>query len=164
MIGDFNIDLLKYQQHNLTSDFLDTMFSHFFLPLINRPTRITSHTATLIDHIFTNGPIMHNQLVNGIFFADISDHLPILTLQPPQTNVNPEPLNLVRCDINSRTKENFRTKLSEYNWDTVYNCNDPNSAYKKFISSYKSIYNKCFPLKKISCKKAKLINPGFLKG
>ena len=37
LMGDFNIDLLKYQEHNLTSDFLDTMFSHFFLSLINRP-------------------------------------------------------------------------------------------------------------------------------
>ena len=40
----------------------------------------------------------------------------------------------------------------------VYSCSDPNIAYKKFISPYKSIYNKYFPLKKISFKKAKLIS------
>ncbi|XP_031571341.1 uncharacterized protein LOC116305543 [Actinia tenebrosa] len=52
LMGDFNIDLLKYQQqYNNTNDFLDTMFSHAFLPIINRPTRITSHTATSIDNI-----------------------------------------------------------------------------------------------------------------
>ena len=60
IMGDFNIDLLKYQQHSNTNDFLNTMFSHSFLPVINRPTRITSHTATSIDNIFTNCYIQNN--------------------------------------------------------------------------------------------------------
>ena len=73
LMGDFNIDILKYQQHNFTSDFLDTMFSHIFLPLINRPTRIASHTATIIDNIFTNGPIIHICITNlwMVFFLRI---------------------------------------------------------------------------------------------
>ena len=75
LLGDFNFDLLKYQQHSSTSKFLDCMFSHSFLPLISQPTRITSHTATLIDKIFTNH--LPHAAINGIFFADISDHLPI---------------------------------------------------------------------------------------
>ena len=43
------------------------------MPLITKPTRITDHTATLIDHIYTNVP---EKVINaGIFTADITDHL-----------------------------------------------------------------------------------------
>jgi len=54
LAGDFNFNLLKYGNHNGTTDFLDNLHSHYFLPLIISPTRITSHSATLIDNIFIN--------------------------------------------------------------------------------------------------------------
>ncbi|CAH3175603.1 unnamed protein product, partial [Porites lobata] len=49
LMGDFNINLINYQNHHLTGQFLDGMYSNMFFPLITRPSRITSHTATLID-------------------------------------------------------------------------------------------------------------------
>ena len=36
----------------LIGQFLDGMYSNMFFPLITRPLRITSHTATLTDNIF----------------------------------------------------------------------------------------------------------------
>ena len=36
--------------------------------------RITSHTATCTDNIFSNSSIQNNQSVNGILFTYISDH------------------------------------------------------------------------------------------
>ena len=73
--GDFNIDLLKHESHNSTKNFLDIMYSLGFYPLIDKPTRVTDSSATLIDNIFTN-ELCHN-LTCGILFNDISDHLPI---------------------------------------------------------------------------------------
>ena len=35
---------------------LEFCFSHSFEQVINRPTRITDQTPTLVDHILTNGP------------------------------------------------------------------------------------------------------------
>ena len=52
LIGDINLNLFSHNFHSTTGEFLDVMFS--FVPLITRPTRLTSHTATLIDNIFTN--------------------------------------------------------------------------------------------------------------
>ena len=52
--GDFNLNILNNHCHESTGEFLDIMYSHMFLPLITLPTRITSHTATLIDNIFAN--------------------------------------------------------------------------------------------------------------
>ena len=54
ILGDFNINLLNSDTHSNTSDFIDMMFSTSFLPLINRPTRISDNSATLIDNIYTN--------------------------------------------------------------------------------------------------------------
>ena len=103
LMGDFNIDLLKYQQHKHTNDFIDTMFSHYFMPLINRPTRITSHSATAIDNIFVNSTLETNQFLNGILLSDVSDHLPIFTLLSQQSIPDSRHVNLFRCDINPRT-------------------------------------------------------------
>ena len=56
VISDFNSDLLHYNNHAHTQEFVDSLFSYAFYPLISKPTRITSHSATLIDNIFTNQP------------------------------------------------------------------------------------------------------------
>lgn len=52
--GDFNIDLLKAKWHRPTENVLNTLYSLAFYPKITRPTRITSHSSSLIDNIFTN--------------------------------------------------------------------------------------------------------------
>jgi exonuclease III len=50
LLGDYNINLFNSDSHAHTSDFLDICFSNNFLPLINKPTRITKYSATLIDN------------------------------------------------------------------------------------------------------------------
>lgn len=50
--GDFNIDLLKCNDHTKTTEFINVMFSLSFYPLIVKPSRITKDSATLIDKIF----------------------------------------------------------------------------------------------------------------
>ena len=52
-MGDFNIDLLKIDSHADSEHFMNTLGS-FFQPQILQPTRITSHSSTLIDNIFFN--------------------------------------------------------------------------------------------------------------
>ena len=52
--GDFNIDLIKAHNHHKTEHFINTIFGMGFHPLITKPTRITSYSATLIDNIFKN--------------------------------------------------------------------------------------------------------------
>ena len=69
--GDFNIDLLKHETHNNTKHFLDTMYSLGLYPLIDKPTRITDNSTTLIDNIFTNE--LRFNLISGIMYNDISD-------------------------------------------------------------------------------------------
>ena len=52
MMGDFNLDLVKYDKHLPTKNFLGVIYTNSFIPTINRPTRVTEDTCTLIDYIY----------------------------------------------------------------------------------------------------------------
>ena len=51
--GNLNVDLLKYEQDKATREFCGSLSSNIFLTHIVQPTRITSHSKTLIDNIFS---------------------------------------------------------------------------------------------------------------
>ena len=80
LLGDFNVNLLNYNEHNQTNEFLDSLASYSFIPLILQPTRITSHSSTLIDNIFSN--VFDPDIVSGNLTATISDHLPQFAIIP----------------------------------------------------------------------------------
>ena len=42
IMGDFNLNLLNYESHLGTDDFINTLGSYFFQPHILQPTRITN--------------------------------------------------------------------------------------------------------------------------
>ena len=74
-MGDLNINLLNFGDCQLTEEFINTIVSYDFLPNILQPTRITDHTATLIDNIFFNA----NEFcpTSGNLVYDLTDHLTI---------------------------------------------------------------------------------------
>ena len=76
--GDFNIDLLNPNKHKMTDEFINTIYSMSLYPKITRPSRITTHCATVIDNIFTIE--IENNTVSGLLINDISDHLPVFTV------------------------------------------------------------------------------------
>ena len=52
LLGDFNVDLLKYDKHAPTNEFWDSLSSNMFLAHITQPNRISTTSKTLIDNIF----------------------------------------------------------------------------------------------------------------
>ena len=54
--GDINIDLCKYSTHTSTTDYVNTLLAYNFLPVIVMPTRITTVSSTLIDHMYCGRP------------------------------------------------------------------------------------------------------------
>ena len=74
LLEDFNVNLLNYNEHNETTEVLDSLASNSFIPLILQPTKITSHYNTLIDDLFSN--VLDPDIISGNLTATISDHLP----------------------------------------------------------------------------------------
>ena len=80
LLGDFNVDLLNYNEHIQTNKFLDSLAFNSFIPLVLQPTRITSHSNTLIDNVFSN--VIDPDIMSGNLTAPISDHLPQFAIIP----------------------------------------------------------------------------------
>ena len=56
--GDFNVNILPHIKSSLDrQDFMNIFSSSFFAPLITKPTRVTDHSATLIDNIYSVHPL-----------------------------------------------------------------------------------------------------------
>lgn len=67
----FNIVILKYPKHTDTTNFIEQMFSIGFLPIINKPTRISLTCATLIGDIWSNDLQNIEHSNSGVLFNDI---------------------------------------------------------------------------------------------
>ena len=68
-MGDFNIDLLQSETCGIANKFSEQLFTSSFCQIITKPTRITEHTATLIDNTFINNIEKLDSSVNGILLV-----------------------------------------------------------------------------------------------
>ena len=59
LAGDFNINVLDFEQNKKIQNFLNLIFQFVLVPTINKPNRVTNKTIFAIDHIITN-PIYNN--------------------------------------------------------------------------------------------------------
>ena len=83
--GDYNLDLLQYDKKPNVRTFVDLSMEFCFLPLISKPTRVTDHSATLIDHFWTNNLV--EEVASGVLLSDASDHFaPFIWMNSPSTN------------------------------------------------------------------------------
>ena len=73
---DHNLELLKHSNHSDTQDFLHLNLEESLLPTINKPTRLTKCSATLIDNLFVSHTL--DCVETYILYEDISDHLPCI--------------------------------------------------------------------------------------
>ena len=71
-MGDFNIDLLKYETSTDSTTCLYSMYTNSLLPYISTPTRVTAHSKTLINNIFSNN--IEDGLISGNITTTITDH------------------------------------------------------------------------------------------
>ena len=166
LMGDFNLDLLRYDQHSATQEFVDSLFSHMFIPLITRPTRITSHTATLIDNIFTNSFANLQNTQRGIILNDISDHLPVFAFcNNVSVPCKKSDKSLYKRDFGEENLTNFHTSLSQVDWSNVVVGQDPNIQFNAFASEYNTHFEECFPHRKIKLNRSnKSMTPWISKG
>ena len=106
LLGDFDVNLLNYNEHNQTNEILDSLASNSFIPLILQPTRITSHSNTLIDNIFSN--VIEPDIISSNLTATISDHLPQFAIIPNTFgNVSGNKYNIYERDCSKFDRENF---------------------------------------------------------
>ena len=146
IMGDFNFNLMNNDTDETTNEFLETMTSGSLVPLILKPTRITSHSKTLIDNIFTNN--LENNIVSGNLTSEISDHLPQFALIKTTQNQKPSTRKLKR-DFRNFDREKFILDILEVDWENHINLNNnsTNTATLLLINKVNEILNTHAPLK-----------------
>ena len=152
--GDFNMNLLNFETRNETNEFLNTMNSHFMLPFVLQPTRITEHSATLIDYIFAN-VFCHNAL-SGNIVTKIADHLPQFLIAE-DINLSYKSTEFYIHDFAQFNADNFFDDFSSLDWSFLEASNlDTNARFDRFLVHTSNCVNTHAPHRKLSKREVKL--------
>ena len=166
LLGDFNIDMLKYNLATNVSNYANSLHSMGCNIHIDKPTRVEKNTATCIDHVYSN--LSPDRLSNRIVMSDVSDHFSILTKIPDADKPNERSKMFYRrSKLTSEKWEQFNLELK-----TILRQNidrgkivDPNSAADCIMSTYHSLIEKYMPIKSLSRKQKRFFNkPWITKG
>ena len=122
IFGDFNLDLLRYETSNIVESFVHSNFENSFYSVVNKPTRVTSHSATVIDHIWCN--FVNNSFVSGVLLTEFSDHFaPFMRIMVDTEVREPNGLSYYR-DWSKLEDGNFISRLlvemQKFNFSVIY--------------------------------------------
>ena len=155
---------MDYANNSKVRGFIDGMFSKGLISLINKPTRVSKHSMTCIDHIYTNS-FINQDLTTGIIKTDISDHFPVFVIDKNMSSTNyPDMIVKKIRPFNEKNLHDFKNNLNMTDWSLVLETEDPNQAYSVFLKQFLKIYNKSFPTKSITIKRKQMLSPWITKG
>ena len=91
--------------------------SYDFLPHILQPTRITDHTATLIDNIFFNSNEFFS--ISGSLVCDLTDHLPNFLFLNTLSWTTNSGIRYTR-DYSNLVQEDLLLDVKAIEWDNIF--------------------------------------------
>ena len=159
--GDFNIDLMTMETNHMVQQFVFLMFEHGFLPVILRPSRVCTTTASLIDHIWINKP---DRLANaGIVTSTISDHFAVYAdIGLPCSREKSREKKYITIERRKDTPEKraaLSAAIARCDWNDI--AQDPciQSAYTKFAGVLVGLYERFFPFESIRVRQKDVEKP-----
>lgn len=116
VMGVFNINLLNYESHPLTYEFLCNFGPYCFQPHTTQLTRITEHSATIIDNIYFNS--IEHETLSGNLICDITDHFPNFLILNKFACASSNPA-IYKRDYSDFNEELFLEVVQRINWESV---------------------------------------------
>ena len=154
--GDVNIDLLK-NNCNSVEYYLNLIYSVGLIPKILRPTRVTPHSASILDHILVRNANSVSSC--GIWWTDISDHFgTFITLNSSIVNRTFNSFYTFR-ERNESNKNSFLESMNNFPWHRFLSMDDPVELYSEFSKNLYEIFNSNFPLKGVHKKNLDISKP-----
>ena len=156
ILGDFNINLLNYNSSTPITNYVNFFFSKHFLPYIIHPSRISGHSSTLIDNIFSN--ITENETQSGNILTQITDHFPQFLIVK-HAGITYKNLSYFQHDFSKLNQDSLmndfeKVDLSYINEDRL----DVNEKFNRFLCNLDELVKFHAPLKKLSKGDIKLRN------
>ena len=165
LLGDLNIDLIlderdffSYKSYgrngqnlpHLTKGYLDFCFSFSLEQLLSISTRVTSKTATLIDHVLIKSSQKVSQC--GVFELGISDHDLVQCIRKTPS-LKPNKYNDISIwSMKNYTKEKFSELLRKTDFPDYTDFTCLNKAYQDFIFKFSEVIDLLCPSKKLRFK------------
>ena len=139
---------MNYNEHNPTNEFLDSLVSNSFIPINLQPTRITSHSNTLLDNIFSN--IIDPDTISGNSTATISHHLPQSAIIPNMFAAGNKS-NIYERDWSKSDRENFTLDYFSIHWEDLIKIDELNvdNSTQAYLENINILFDTYAPLKRI---------------
>ena len=136
--------------NSIANDTFNSLTFNGFLSPITKATRLTTHSASLID-IISSKNMIHNLIYNGVCITDISDHLIIFNCFKVTRNRNAKPTEYFnKRTLTPEKLERFKTALALQDWRSVLQEQmDVDLAFGNFLSIFLDLFNKYLPKKRI---------------
>lgn len=151
IVGDFNINILENSDN--TQHFLNLLYSFSYFPVINKPTRVTELSATIMDHIWTND--MNGYKSSGISYNSISDHFPVFSSFSVRNALDHCNKNkLSKRIITDEATSSSISELRDNNWEVELS----NMGLDIYMQQFLHLYNKHFPSREYEIKQKHIEN------
>jgi len=153
VLGDFNVDI--YKPVGSSRVWLELMEFNYS-QLVYKPTRISLHSSTLMNHIFSNAPNIISSI--SVPHYSISDHLPFcLTRMSDKGSAH----KYIRYRKTEQFDDNaFLSDLVQQSCSNINSYEDPSTAVLFFNDTFLFLLDKHAPLKKKRVKKGQ--QPGWM--
>ena len=160
IVGDINIDLLKFNLTANVTDYVNSIYSVGCNVCVNRPTRVTSHGSSCIDHVYSN--IHYEDLNTNVLLSDVSDHFSTLTKIKGLVKVNNQSIYEDVFVRKSKLSEDEWIQLNQKLLNNLNSVFDPdlcqqhvNDYASGITEAYQNVINDFMPLHKLSRRKKK---------
>ena len=126
------------------------------LPVITKPTRVTSTSATLIDNIFVSNKLQHC-IKAGVIVTDLSDHFPCILTVTDFNQSNTNQTKIIKRKLNKKNLDKIKNDIGNIDWEMELNNLDTNKSFENLHNKLKEIIDLHAP-ERLTYLKEKRIN------
>ena len=140
LTADFTINLLDFDKNKAVQSFVNLMFLFGMIVTINKPTSVTRHTATAIDHGHHGQYRMDNTVMDNIEIKalDISNHFTIIVTTKNKIDAEILDQYIFECNISDQSI-NLSKNYAISNWNNIEILQNVKDAYSKFLKNFLSL-------------------------
>ena len=135
------------------------MSTYGMLPVILRPTRVSTHSASLIDNIFISR--CNDFTTSGVITSLISDHFTVFVSfsKCGRTNDCSSYVEVERRKINDLSLATLKSSLENCDWERLKGIQDAECAYSEFARVISDNFDACCPVVSYKVKKNDIDKP-----
>jgi len=147
LFGDINYNFCNSATSNATWNNIIDAFN--MKQLVNRPTRVTPTSSTIIDHVYTNHPCNITDI--NVPVLSLSDHYPVCFTRKANAKTKLKQ-GSSHHKISYRAlanfdETNFLEELKVQPWSDIERHNDPDDGLNLFIKLFSNVLNSHAPIK-----------------